>query len=516
MNQLKPGKWMALAGMVVLSSHIAWGQITREQCYQCHANSSLQKTIATSSGQEVVPLYVDSTAFKTSTHHALLCVQCHTDITTTNLFTHASGGANQLVKTYGSWARFSKSDTTLDTDNSPRTRNYYTTAAMSCNKSGCHSTKSSFDTTRHHTIWRLTTARVRMINGEAAGENYDKTCSRCHTTCATCHFKTTKTQKYAGDVTAIWDSLMTLGEGPFPNAATMTEWAMDWTVNVKDHAFETPASLSSNNDVCRSCHVGYYKPPMNGFLSDQPPYPKAYGTNIKRHPQFYEAANSPTHQTLKCANCHTNVHSYPDGDFDWQALGDAQCTDCHNPPSHYTNHTTVDCIACHFTGFARSKGQSGHDVWRWPVNNRVRPLAVKYNEGLSWYPHNIVRPDSASLCGKQCHYAENLLGVQVITGVKVSDVVPAAFVLRQNYPNPFNPSTVIPYGIPESRHVRIAIYDLLGHTVKVLVDEMESPGIYRVTWDGTDASGNILPGGVYFYRLEAGAHTQTKKLILLQ
>ncbi len=89
--------------------------------------------------------------------------------------------------------------------------------------------------------------------------------------------------------------------------------------------------------------------------------------------------------------------------------------------------------------------------------------------------------------------------------------VPDRFALGQNYPNPFNPTTVIWYQIPTAAHVRLAVFDVLGREVATLVNEGKDAGAYTVTWD---ASG--VPSGVYFYRLNAGSFSETKKLLLLR
>lgn len=492
----------------------AEAQIPKEQCLACHSNPSLSKTITVSGGTETVLLYVDAAAYAANTHGALNCVSCHTDITATNLYTHAAGGANALSKTYGSWARFSKSDTTLNADGSPRTRNYYTAASMSCAQSGCHASRSAFAQSRHHTIWRLKGAHVKTVNGETVGEAYDKTCSRCHTTCATCHFSTDKQQKVPGDLLEIWDGLQSQGETPFPDAAAMTEWAMDWTTNVQTHEFVTAAELTSGNEVCRSCHVGYYRPATYGYLSEEPPYPTAMATSIKRHPQYYEWSQSDAHSTLSCAQCHTDVHSYPDGDFDWQTQGDAQCQDCHAISGHYAQHTSVDCISCHFTGFARSAGQDAHDVWRWPVNNRVRPLAVKYKEALSWYPHNIERPSGPGFCAARCHYEGNLVGASLPVATSVEEVSesPLSFALAQNAPNPFNPSTSIEFQLAATTKVTLAVYNLLGEKVLTLASQQTmGPGTHRYLFR---AEG--LANGVYLYKLETPEFTDVRRMTLLQ
>jgi Secretion system C-terminal sorting domain len=89
--------------------------------------------------------------------------------------------------------------------------------------------------------------------------------------------------------------------------------------------------------------------------------------------------------------------------------------------------------------------------------------------------------------------------------------VPVSFSLAQNYPNPFNPSTTIGYALPTSVHVILKVYDVLGREVKTLVDQFQAAGTYGVMIDASD-----LPSGVYFYRLSAGSHTFTKKLMLVK
>ena len=74
-------------------------------------------------------------------------------------------------------------------------------------------------------------------------------------------------------------------------------------------------------------------------------------------------------------------------------------------------------------------------------------------------------------------------------------------VLHPNVPNPFNPSTQIAYQIPETGHVSLAIYNTLGQQIRVLVQDSQTPGQYRVTWDGKNEFGREVSSGVYIYRL---------------
>lgn len=106
------------------------------------------------------------------------------------------------------------------------------------------------------------------------------------------------------------------------------------------------------------------------------------------------------------------------------------------------------------------------------------------------------------------------------TAVGVADVhtAPTQFDLSQNFPNPFNPSTVITYSIPgggtvasDAHHVRLAVYDLLGREVTVLVNEAKAPGVYTVKFDARGMS-----SGVYLYRLESGTFVQTRSMLLVR
>jgi len=92
----------------------------------------------------------------------------------------------------------------------------------------------------------------------------------------------------------------------------------------------------------------------------------------------------------------------------------------------------------------------------------------------------------------------------------------AALTLHQNHPNPFNPSTTISYYLPERSRVRIAVYDVLGRVVTVLVDGEEGMGPHSVHWNGLDSGGSSVPAGLYLYRLEAGKMRLSKKMIVVR
>ncbi len=101
---------------------------------------------------------------------------------------------------------------------------------------------------------------------------------------------------------------------------------------------------------------------------------------------------------------------------------------------------------------------------------------------------------------------------EMITSVEINPTdAPTHFSLEQNYPNPFNPATTIQYSIAHSGRTQLHIYTVLRREVATLVNTVQQPGTYSVEWD---ASG--IPSGVYFYRLQAGTYTDTKRLTLIK
>ncbi|NBB86732.1 MAG: T9SS type A sorting domain-containing protein, partial [Bacteroidetes bacterium] len=81
----------------------------------------------------------------------------------------------------------------------------------------------------------------------------------------------------------------------------------------------------------------------------------------------------------------------------------------------------------------------------------------------------------------------------------------------ENYPNPFQEDTTIEYELPETAHVRIVVYNVLGQEVAVLVDEEQAAGRYDVRWDGASQTGASVASGVYIYRIEAGDFSATQR-----
>jgi hypothetical protein len=114
---------------------------------------------------------------------------------------------------------------------------------------------------------------------------------------------------------------------------------------------------------------------------------------------------------------------------------------------------------------------------------------------------------------------DKCIGYKVVSSTGVEDDAhtgPAIFSLDQNYPNPFNPTTTIHFTLPKSEETHLAIYDILGRRVRTLIEGVTSHGVHEITWDGADDMGKVVPTGIYFYKLQAGTQSETKKLIFIQ
>jgi photosystem II stability/assembly factor-like uncharacterized protein len=135
-------------------------------------------------------------------------------------------------------------------------------------------------------------------------------------------------------------------------------------------------------------------------------------------------------------------------------------------------------------------------------------------------------PDSAIIFGLQ--FIDSLTGFAVGGDGAILRYVPppvsvtnetkplTEFKLYQNYPNPFNPTTKIKFKIPqnvkrETSNVILKVYDVLGNEIAKLVNEDKPAGSYGIEFEGSG-----LPGGIYFYRLQAGNFIETKKMVLIK
>ena len=111
-----------------------------------------------------------------------------------------------------------------------------------------------------------------------------------------------------------------------------------------------------------------------------------------------------------------------------------------------------------------------------------------------------------------------VVGDAAFAGAARAELAPEAISLS-NYPNPFNPRTHISYTVPAAaaqEPVRLDVYDVAGHLVRVLVEGIQEPGVHQVEWDGTDASGVPVASGVYLYRLQTAGQVQVQRMLLMK
>jgi len=128
------------------------------------------------------------------------------------------------------------------------------------------------------------------------------------------------------------------------------------------------------------------------------------------------------------------------------------------------------------------------------------------------YHYHTDGSDGCTMTGANSGTSRPNICVLTVVGTQNPNTeVPRVFSLSQNYPNPFNPSTVINFSIPKTSMVNLVVYDVLGREVMTLVNEVMQPGEYNALFDAS-----TLSSGVYFYRLEAGSFTDTKKMLLVK
>jgi aminopeptidase N len=161
-----------------------------------------------------------------------------------------------------------------------------------------------------------------------------------------------------------------------------------------------------------------------------------------------------------------------------------------------------------FTGTGSFTGDRGIGVWRKPTGGgTIRSTGGQF-VFIAGRPY---RWNHADLRANMEFILEQLMGEKTTTGVEEGSAIPLTCSLSQNYPNPFNPTTTFEFRIANRELTTLKVFDVLGREIATLVNEVRAPGAYTVRWDASS-----LSSGVYFYKLEAGDFTQTRKLLLLK
>ena len=117
--------------------------------------------------------------------------------------------------------------------------------------------------------------------------------------------------------------------------------------------------------------------------------------------------------------------------------------------------------------------------------------------------------DKAALNGMYLPVAAETFEVEITEA-------PKTYALQPNVPNPFNPQTMIQYAVPSAGRVKLVVYNLMGQTVRTLVNGERPVGSFSVLWDGRDATGRDVASGVYLYQMEAAGFSAVRKMVLVR
>jgi len=109
-----------------------------------------------------------------------------------------------------------------------------------------------------------------------------------------------------------------------------------------------------------------------------------------------------------------------------------------------------------------------------------------------------------------------LAGLDTTTTNITNNNVPRKYVLKDPYPNPFNPTVNIEYSLSSQQRVLIEVFDVLGRSVRKLVDGNQNPGEHKIIWDGKDNSGSTLASGIYLIRWSVPDQVQMKKVVFMR
>jgi predicted CXXCH cytochrome family protein len=259
--------------------------------------------------------------------------------------------------------------------------------------------------------------------------------------------------------------------------ATSSMWAGEGAVEFTGFLYlKQSAHQILANDACVTCHVfrteGDFSDPNN-------PIPTAVGHTFE-----------PRLEACGQAGCHVGGFSEvgPYGPFDYKG-----------------RQTFTDSLTTLLRGLLENvtPADSATQIFAEAVFN------LEFNES------------SRSSGVHNPNYAQSILEatIQVVrdnlTVVAVEPIpgaeVPQAYALHQNYPNPFNPATVIEFEVPAASFVSLRVFDSIGRHVATLVSGDLAPNRYKV-----DFSAESLPSGLYFYQLDSGETSLTKKMLLVK
>lgn len=158
-----------------------------------------------------------------------------------------------------------------------------------------------------------------------------------------------------------------------------------------------------------------------------------------------------------------------------------------------------------------------------------------FNVGKLWFSDGYLAIDQGPIIGMIENYRSEILWKKFMSSPEIAPILdfssgkglffpdntdaveeeklPNEFSLQQNYPNPFNPETTISYSVAKPSYVTLKVFDSIGNEVSTLVDEYKQSGIFKSRFTIHNSK---LSSGVYFYRLQVGNYSETKKMLLIK
>ena len=132
------------------------------------------------------------------------------------------------------------------------------------------------------------------------------------------------------------------------------------------------------------------------------------------------------------------------------------------------------------------------------------------NASVTFEDQNSPANSFAALTDSSGRYRIQIL----LTSIRPAASQPAAFRLEQNYPNPFSSTTLVPYELRTQTDIQVTIYDILGRVVRNIAAGAQSAGTHSLRWDGSDNAGRRVASGIYFYSLQTGGESLTRRMVL--
>jgi len=146
----------------------------------------------------------------------------------------------------------------------------------------------------------------------------------------------------------------------------------------------------------------------------------------------------------------------------------------------------------------------------------LRYLSDRYRVVVFDFPLYFMEAGSAAQAARKALADLGEMATVVEEGTAPHGSVPQQFALQQNYPNPFNPSTNIRYQLPVASHVTLTIFNTAGQEVARLVNGVQPPGTYTVSWQGKTPEGKPVASGIYFCKMVTEGFTEVRKMLLVR